>query len=70
MRLSGFGFAKWVHSTPAAKKMKVVHSEALYFGGNANNGANAGFGYLNSNNSASNTNANIGFQLGFFKLKY
>lgn len=50
--------------------MKVVYSEALYFGGNANNGANAGFGYLNSNNSASITNANIGFQLGFFKLKY
>ena len=29
---------------------------------NANNGANAGFGYLNTNNRSSNTNANIGFR--------
>ena len=31
--------------------------------GNANNGANAGFGYLNTNNRSSNANANIGFRL-------
>lgn len=37
-------------------------------GGNANNGANAGFGYLNTNNRSSNSNANIGFRLyrGYF----
>lgn len=29
---------------------------------NANNGANAGFGYLNTNNRSSNANANIGFR--------
>lgn len=29
---------------------------------NANNGANAGFGYLNTNNRSSNVNANIGFR--------
>lgn len=28
----------------------------------ANNGANAGFGYLNANNRSSNSNANIGFR--------
>ena len=32
------------------------------FGGNANNGTNAGFGYLNANNRSSNSNANIGFR--------
>lgn len=31
-------------------------------GANANNGANAGFGYLNANNRSSNSNANIGFR--------
>jgi hypothetical protein len=30
---------------------------------NANNGTNAGFGYLNTNNRSSNANANIGFRL-------
>ena len=30
---------------------------------NANNGANAGFVYANTNNTASNANANIGSQL-------
>ena len=30
---------------------------------NANNGANAGFGYLNANNRSSNANANLGFHL-------
>lgn len=33
------------------------------FGGNANNGANAGFGYLNANNRPANTDANIGARL-------
>ena len=36
---------------------------ACFFGGNANNGANAGFVYANSNNSASNANANYGSRL-------
>lgn len=35
------------------------------FGGNANNGANAGFVYANSNNVPSDTNANIGSRLYF-----
>ena len=30
---------------------------------NANNGTNAGFGYLNTNNRSSNSNANNGFRL-------
>lgn len=40
--------------------------------GNANNGANAGFGYLNTNNRSSNSNANIGFRFyrGFNFTKY
>lgn len=37
-------------------------SDALV-GGNGNNGTNAGFGCLNTNNRSSNTNANIGFRL-------
>nr|DAI22996.1 MAG TPA: hypothetical protein [Caudoviricetes sp.] len=32
----------------------------VLFGGNANNSSNAGFSYANSNNTPSNTNANIG----------
>ena len=43
--------------------MKVGRSCGLLFGGNANNGANAGFAYANSNNAPSNTNANIGSHL-------
>lgn len=39
----------------------------VYWGGNANNSANAGFAYANSNNEPSNTNANIGSQLSFLK---
>lgn len=35
----------------------------VLFSGNANNGANAGFVYANSNNTPSNTNANIGSHL-------
>jgi hypothetical protein len=41
---------------------------ALLRSGNANNGANAGFAYLNTNNSASTTNANIGAQLSINTL--
>ena len=36
---------------------------AAFLGGNANNGANAGFGYLNANNRPANSNANIGARL-------
>lgn len=35
----------------------------MLFGGNANNGANAGLVYANSNNAPSNANANIGSHL-------
>ena len=35
----------------------------VLFGGGANHGADAGFSYANTNNTASNTNANIGSQL-------
>ena len=35
------------------------------FGGNANNGTNAGLTYANSNNVPSNANANIGSHLCF-----
>jgi hypothetical protein len=35
----------------------------VFVSGNANNGANAGFGYANTNNAPSNANANIGTQL-------
>ena len=38
-------------------------SRGVLFSGNANNGANAGFVYANTNNTASNANANIGSQL-------
>lgn len=44
---------------------KVVRLYGVYFGGNANNGANCGFLYANTNNAPSNTNANIGSRLYF-----
>lgn len=44
---------------------KVGCSSGVLFGGNANNGANCGFVYSNSNNAPSNTNANIGSRLYF-----
>jgi len=46
-------------------KMRLVVKikRAPIVGSNANNGVNAGFGYVNSNNAASNTNANISSQL-------
>jgi hypothetical protein len=37
----------------------------VLFGGNANNGANAGFAYANTNNGASNTNTYLGSRLCF-----
>lgn len=48
-------------------KTRVGCSRGLLFGGNANNGANAGFAYANSNNVPSNTNANIGSRHCFIK---
>lgn len=42
---------------------KVGRSCGVRFGGWANNGANAGFACANSNNTPSNTNANIGSHL-------
>lgn len=49
------------------------HSCGVLFGGNANNSANAGLAYANSNNTPSNTNANIGshlcFKIGFDNMK-
>lgn len=45
--------------------IKVGRSRGVLFSGNANNGANAGFAYANSNNTPSNTNTNIGFHLCF-----
>ena len=35
----------------------------VLFSGNTNNGDHAGFGYANTNNTPSNTNANIGSHL-------
>lgn len=43
--------------------MRLYDLRAVYVGGNANNGSNAGFGYSNTNNAASNANANIGARL-------
>ncbi len=43
----------------------VGRSCGVLFGGNANNGSNAGFAYANSNNVPSNANANIGSHLCF-----
>lgn len=45
--------------------IEVGRSSGVLFSGNANNGANAGFAYANSNNTPSNTNANIGSHLCF-----
>jgi len=36
---------------------------ALFRGGNANNGLNAGFAYVNVNNAVGNSNTNIGARL-------
>ena len=49
------------------------HSCGVLFSGNANNSVNAGLAYANSNNTSSNTNANIGshlcFKIGFDDMK-
>jgi hypothetical protein len=42
---------------------------ALFSGGNANNEANAGPLYANTNNSASNANTNIGAHLMLIKIR-
>lgn len=47
------------------KQKQVVCPTGVNFGGNANNGANCGFAYANTNNAPSNTNANIGSRLYF-----
>ena len=47
------------------KQKQVVCLTGVNFGGNANNGANCGFAYANTNNAPSNTNANIGSRLYF-----
>lgn len=41
----------------------------LLFGGNANNGANCGFAYANTNNAPSNANTNIGSRLYLHKKR-
>ena len=41
---------------------EAAHFDA-HVGGNRNNGGNAGLWYLNVNNSATNTNTNIGSRL-------
>lgn len=49
------------------------HSCGVLFGGGASDGAGAGLAYANSNNTPSNTNANIGshlcFKIGFDNMK-
>lgn len=47
--------------------IKVDCSYGLLFGGNANNRANAGFVYANSNNTPSNTSTNIRSHLCLYK---
>lgn len=49
--------------------IKVGYSRGVLFSGNANNGANAGFSYANSNNVPSMTNANVSSQLCFQRKK-
>ena len=49
--------------TTQQKLINVVCPSGVLFGGNANNSANAGLSYANTNNTATNTNANIGSQL-------
>lgn len=47
------------------EKHRLLDRDAALVGGNANNGTNAGLANVNLNNAASNTNTNIGSQLGF-----
>ena len=50
--------------------MKGIGSYLPYvqFGGNANEGSNAGFGYSNTNNAPTNANANNGSQLSYMDM--
>lgn len=41
----------------------VASARVVYRGGNVNNAANGGAGYVNVNNALSNSNANIGARL-------
>ena len=50
-------------------KILVGYPCGVLFGGNANNGANAGLAYANSNATPSNANANISSHLYFLKNK-
>ena len=52
-----------VRKAPCERQYNV---ELLNVGGNANNGANCGVAYANSNNDFSNSNTNIGARLKFF----
>lgn len=45
------------------KKIRLCSSRAVLVSGNANNGTAAGLAYANTNNAASNANANIGSRL-------
>lgn len=45
--------------------MRLCNLRAVYIGGNANNGSNAGFVCTNTNNAASNANTNIGSRLSY-----
>ena len=47
------GYGNWLPS----------RARALFRGGNANNGSNAGLGYVNVNNVVGNANTNIGGRL-------
>lgn len=47
---------------------KRIKQKAPILSGNANNEANAGFGYVNSNNEASDTNTNVGARLYNVKM--
>ena len=44
-------------------KVASQRARALIRGGNANNGSNAGIGYVNVNNAVGNANTNIGGRL-------
>jgi hypothetical protein len=48
---------------------RLVALRGVLLGGNANNGANAGLSYVNSNNTPSNTSTNVSSHLWFSKVK-
>lgn len=48
----------------------IYLSRLVLFGGNANNGTNAGFGYLNANNDWTNANTNYGSRNSSIKIFY